>query len=195
MQAFEQPTMAASVSPRSARYCSGCGSDRLIRVARVSYTDLLASQAGLFPYVCRRCKRRTLRPDAGRILLLVLIAGLSLGLGGYAWRLRREAGYKASVAPVSSPAAEKSAEVLTNQDIARMQRAGLPVSVIIRLIAARPNDFQIDSASLIRLKQSGVPDELILDMVTAALERPAPTHKEAARAPGTAVALSTRKDQ
>ena len=194
MQAFEQPTTAASVSPRSARFCSGCGSDRLIRVARVSYTDLLVSQAGLFPYVCRRCKRRTLRPDMGRVFLLALIAALILGLGSYAWRLRRESRYIASVAPTPSPVAEKSAEVLTNQDIARMQRAGLPPSVIVRLIAARPNDFQIDSVSLIRLKQSGVPDELILDMVAAALERPAAPHKEAPRAPSAPVALTARTD-
>ena len=194
MPAFEQPSMAASVWPRSVRFCSGCGSDRLIRVARVSYTDLLASHAGLFPYVCRRCKRRTLRPDMGRVILLVLDAVLILGLGSYAWHLRRESRYKASVAPVPPSLAEKSAEVLTNQDIARMQRAGLPPRVIIRLIAARPNEFQIDSVSLIGLKQRGVPDELILEMVAAALERPAPPRKEAIRAPGSQVALTARTD-
>jgi len=116
-----------------------------------------------------------------------------MGLGSYAWRLRHESRHKVSVEP-KPPVAEKSAEVLTNQDIARMQRAGLPPSVIVRLIAARPNDFQIDSVSLIRLKQSGVPDQLILDMVAAALERPAAPHKEAARAPGAPVALTARTD-
>jgi len=116
-----------------------------------------------------------------------------MGLGSYAWRLRHESRHTVSV-ETKPPVAEKSAEVLTNQDIARMQRAGLPPSVIVRLIAARPNDFQIDSVSLIRLKQSGVPDELILDMVAAALERPARPHKEAARAPSAPVALAARTD-
>lgn len=63
-------------------------------------------------------------------------------------------------------------EVLTNDAVAAMAKAGLGASVIVAKIRSSPSDFDVSVDALIRLKQDGVDDEVINAMIEA--DEPAP---------------------
>jgi hypothetical protein len=60
-----------------------------------------------------------------------------------------------------------SDEVLTNETVAAMAKAGLGTSVIVAKIRSSPSDFDVSVDALIRLKQDGVDDEVINAMIEA----------------------------
>ena len=94
--------------------------------------------------------------------------------GAAAVRFRSSHARVAQAAPVSSISQQASGEILRNEDVLRMGQARLPSAVVKQLIQSRPHDFRIDSASLVALKTGGVPDDVILTVVEAALGEPAP---------------------
>jgi hypothetical protein len=69
--------------------------------------------------------------------------------------------------PVLTGTAPVSAqEVLTNETVVGMVKAGLPESVIVQKIRSSSRKFDTSTNALIRLKQAGVPDKVIEAMVT-----------------------------
>jgi len=58
-------------------------------------------------------------------------------------------------------------EVLTNDKVITMVKAGLPPSIIVNRIHASKTNFNTDTDELIRLQQARVPREIINAMVEA----------------------------
>lgn len=56
------------------------------------------------------------------------------------------------------------AEVLTNDDIIAMQQAGLSPTVIVNKIRSSKTQFDLTAKELIRLRQSGIPDDVLQAM-------------------------------
>jgi hypothetical protein len=71
-----------------------------------------------------------------------------------------------------------SDEVLTNETIAAMTKAGLGPDVIVAKIRSAPSTFDVSVDALIRLKQDGVSDEVINAMIEAG-EAPPPSSNAA----------------
>jgi len=63
--------------------------------------------------------------------------------------------------------AQDSAEVLTNEKVVTMVKAGLPPGIIITKIHSSKTNFDTSTEQLITLKNSKVPDEIITAMVNA----------------------------
>lgn len=57
-------------------------------------------------------------------------------------------------------------EVLTNENVIAMVRAGLPEAVIVAKIQSTPTKFDLTTNGLIALKQAGVPDNILVTMVS-----------------------------
>jgi hypothetical protein len=169
MQATPRPRTQAPAAARPARTCGACHTGRLTRISRVSFTDHLLSHAGLLPYICGACKQRTLGVDLGRMVSISLSLLVVVGLSAYVIRMHRRYG-PALQTLARTPSVENTGDPLSNDDIARMGRVSIPSAVIQRLIYGRPHSFRIDSDSLIALKKDGVPDDVILAMVTVTLE-------------------------
>ena len=70
-------------------------------------------------------------------------------------------------AVVSAQDGNAGTEVLTNDKVITMVRAGLPPSIIVNKIRASKTAFNTSTEELIRLKQDKVPDEIINAMVDA----------------------------
>jgi hypothetical protein len=73
-----------------------------------------------------------------------------------------------SLAPWPSPHGPRparAAEVLTNQNVIAMVRAGLPESLILSKIQSTEPRFDLSSNGLISLKQGGVSDTIMLAMM------------------------------
>lgn len=82
----------------------------------------------------------------------------------------------AVLAVVPGPSAAK--DVLTNDDVVKLVKGGLPESVIVQKIRASERKFDTSADGLIKLKNAGVPDKVIEAMVapapaTAAVPPPA----------------------
>jgi len=75
-------------------------------------------------------------------------------------------------------------EVLTNDSVVKMVKAGLPDAVIIQKIRASERKFDTSADALIKLKGAGVPDKVIEAMVGGPAAAPpsaaAPSHTGAA---------------
>lgn len=57
-------------------------------------------------------------------------------------------------------------EIVTNQTIIQLQKAGLGKDIILAKITASPCTFDVSADALVTLKQSGVPDDVITAMIT-----------------------------
>jgi len=68
-----------------------------------------------------------------------------------------------------------SSEILTNEKVMTMVKAGLPSSIIVNKIRASKTAFSTSTDELIRLKQSAIPDEVINAMVEASSGNRAPS--------------------
>ena len=68
-------------------------------------------------------------------------------------------------APVSAQDVGSTSEVVTNDKVVTMVKAGLPSSVIVNKIRAAKTDFNISTEELVRLKQESVPDEVLNAMI------------------------------
>jgi hypothetical protein len=64
-------------------------------------------------------------------------------------------------------------EILTNESIVKMVKAGVAEDVILEMVRTRPGDYVLTSDGLIRLKQQGVPAKILTAMVAKA---PGPSH-------------------
>jgi hypothetical protein len=89
---------------------------------------------------------------------------------------------------LSMPAATSLAqEVLTNDSVVQMIKAGLPESVVISKIRSTPTRFDLKTDSLVNLKKAGVSDKVLEAMMAApsspAAAAPAPAPAAAAAAP------------
>jgi len=61
-----------------------------------------------------------------------------------------------------------SSEILTNDSVVKMVKAGLSAGVIVEMIQNNPGNYSLNSSSLIKLKQQGVPDKVISAMLAKA---------------------------
>lgn len=77
-------------------------------------------------------------------------------------------------------------EVLSNNDIVEMTRAGLPESVILTKIKGAEGRFDVSVASLIEMKKAGVGNEVINALLQS---KPAPAEKS----PGETVSVDPAK--
>jgi hypothetical protein len=66
---------------------------------------------------------------------------------------------------MSLPLLLVAGEMMSNQDVVKLAKAGLSESFILSLIQERPSRFATDTASLIELKQQGVSESLVAAMV------------------------------
>ena len=80
------------------------------------------------------------------VLALVLVLAVSLSLPG---------------------ATSIAQEVLTNDSVIQMVKAGLPEAVVIAKIKSTPSKFDLKTDSLVSLKKAGVTDEVLEAMVSA----------------------------
>jgi hypothetical protein len=78
-------------------------------------------------------------------------------------------------------------EVLTNDSVVSMVRAGLPESVILEKIRTSPRKFDTSTAALISLKNQGVPDRVIEAMSAPQASAGAPAANPATADPGAPV--------
>jgi len=71
------------------------------------------------------------------------------------------------VIAIAQSGTSSSAEILTNEKVITMTKAGLPASIIVNKIHASKTNFDTSTDELIRLKTAKVPDEIINAMVQA----------------------------
>jgi hypothetical protein len=88
------------------------------------------------------------------VLVLVLVAAVSLSLPG---------------------ATSLAQEVLTNDSVIQMVKAGLPESIVIAKIKGTATKFDLKTDSLVGLKKAGVSDKVLEAMVAAGSVTAAPT--------------------
>ena len=98
-----------------------------------------------------------------------------------------------SAAPPQQPATTAQApRPLTNDDVLQMVEAKLATEVVVEKVKTSPCDFDTSPAALMRLKEAGVPDALLLLMVMSPKCAPQPARRVAVRVPaGTPVELET----
>ena len=107
------------------------------------------------------------------VLVLVLVAAVSLSLPG---------------------ATSIAQEVLTNDSVIQMVKAGLPEAVVIAKIKGTATKFDLKTDSLVGLKKAGVSDKVLEAMLAAGSASPAPTAAMPAP-PAPAVAAGSIKNQ
>src|SRR5579872_4226793 len=78
-------------------------------------------------------------------------------------------------------------EVLNNDSVTKMVKAGLGESLIVNMVQSQPGNYSLTADSLVKLKQQGVPDKVLAAMMAkgsstapAATTPPAPTTAESA---------------
>jgi hypothetical protein len=154
----------------------------MLRCHRTSLLDFLFSCFGLYPYACESCARRSYRPRLEQILLIgaatilcvaagLVCSGARPGLG----MVNPELSSRMVQTPFMRDARSElpiRIDVLGNADVMRLVQAHLSGALIIKLIASAPHDFQIDTNSLIALKESGTPDDVIESIILASKSAP-----------------------
>src|SRR6266478_7330670 len=106
------------------------------------------------------------------VLTLILVAAVSLSLPG---------------------ATSLAQEVLTNDSVIQMVKAGLPEAVVIAKIKSTSSKFDLKTDSLVSLKKAGVSDK-VLEAMVAAGSGAAPS-TAAAAPPAPALAAGALKTQ
>ncbi len=107
------------------------------------------------------------------VLVLVLVVAVSLSLPG---------------------ATSLAQEVLTNDSVVQMVKAGLPEAIVIAKIKGTASKFDLKTDSLVSLKKAGVSDKVLEAMVAAGSVTAAPTTAMPAP-PQPAVAAGSIKNQ
>jgi hypothetical protein len=101
----------------------------------------------------------------------------------------------AAVLGLSLPGATSLAqEVLTNDSVIQMVKAGLPEAVVIAKIKSTPAKFDLKTDSLVSLKKAGVSDKVLEAMVAAGSGSPAPATGAMPAPPAPAVAAGALKN-
>ena len=103
---------------------------------------------------------------------------------------------KAAQTPATPPAqpatTTQASRPLTNEDVLRMVESKLATEVIVEKLKASPCDFDTAPEPLLRLKEAGVPDALLLLMVMSPKGNAQPARRVAVQVPvGTPVELET----
>src|SRR5260370_5827139 len=67
-------------------------------------------------------------------------------------------------------------EVLNNDSVTKMVKAGLGESLIVSMVQTQPGNYSLTADSLVKLKQQGVPDKVLAAMMSkgSATTAPAP---------------------
>jgi hypothetical protein len=142
---------------------------------------LVPFQSGVLQYTTGSQSGRASVHGEGSDRVLAASAAPNPGAGAsavpYSFRVRFAEATPAIMAPVvssgpsSAPAVQFLApisgadEVLTNESILSMVRAGLDETVILAKITATPTRFDTRTEALIELKRAGVPDRVLAAMV------------------------------
>jgi len=170
--------------------CSYCESGELTRAHRHGFAEHLLSCAGLYPYICKRCKRRCLRAclqQTAMVACFAVLTMIAMGTAGlFVYRMRHApvmvAGaptFGSRLAPVALNEPQATVldwrSTLRNDDIVELSRSGLAGEVIAKLIGKSPHQFDVDTKSLASMKHSGVKDEVIALMIDVSLSAPAPS--------------------
>lgn len=103
-----------------------------------------------------------------------------------------------AVMALSVPGATSLAqEVLTNDSVIQMVKAGLPEAVVIAKIKGTPTKFDLKTDSLVNLKKAGVTDKVLEAMLAAGSGTPAAAAPTTAMpaAPAPAIAAGALKTQ
>jgi len=108
------------------------------------------------------------------VLTLILVAALSLSLPG---------------------ATSLAQEVLTNDSVIQMVKAGLPEAVVIAKIKSTSSKFDLKTDSLVSLKKAGVSDKVLEAMVAAGSGAAPSTAAAAPAPPAPALAAGALKTQ
>ena len=66
-------------------------------------------------------------------------------------------------------------EVLSNETILKLAKAGISDDVILNMVSRQPGHYSVDSGDIIALKQGGISDKAISAIVAKAMAAPSPT--------------------
>lgn len=78
--------------------------------------------------------------------------------------------------------AQQSPKPLTNADVVKMIKGGVPQSVVVGSIKSNPSNFDLSPDALVRLHRLGVPEKVLDAMMAAAAQQP-PATAPAAQTP------------
>jgi hypothetical protein len=149
----------------------------------VSIAEFALSTIGYYPYLCRNCKNKTfrLRPKQAVLAMtfgLAVLGVTSVGLFylNSRYQMLEHAGTAAPVSGIGDPeprpegiasepaAPSNSTSPLTNEDIVKMWKSGVGTISLSSLIRRTAHQFKVDAGSIAKLRQSGVPEAVILTM-------------------------------
>ena len=88
----------------------------------------------------------------------------------------------------SSVFAQQNQQPLTNADVVKMVKSGLPASVIANAIQANDTDFDVSANGLISLQKAGVPQSVMDAMISASSKKRSAAAPSSTAAPATAPA-------
>jgi hypothetical protein len=86
--------------------------------------------------------------------------------------------------------AQQNQQPLTNVDVVKMVKSGLPASVIANAIQANDTDFDVSANGLISLQKAGVPQTVMDAMISASSKKRSAASASSAAAPATASAAA-----
>jgi hypothetical protein len=171
------------------RACEKCKSKDVYRTSRRTIVQFAASLAGFYPYVCRHCKSKTYHFRSKQLFVsfAALLVTLLLFSGPIYLTSRspiakparsRVLSFRVADGKISDPAKPQPSEstalislpnILTNGDVSEYAKSGMAPASLSWLIRSMPHRFELDSKSLARLKQGGLPDEVIRTMTEVTL--------------------------
>lgn len=177
------------------RPCLHCGSGELTRVHGRAFAEHVVACIGLYPYVCSKCRHRCLQLRFEQaIVCLTLVAFVVTTFGALVYRLHQKSlpargsipalnvrfpGGALDLAARTGPTEPvlDLRDILQNEEIIELSRAGLSSEIISQLIRKSPHRFAVDTKSLVALKRGGVKDQVIglIIEVSVGTSRPAAT--------------------
>ena len=146
--------------------CRWCSCPRLKRSSRTGNTEALISLAGIYPYKCARCSRRSLRVNwiksmASASVALAVTAAFAVI---YVTQIRQSSA-AASAARRNALSRKatgiRSGMILANQDIVALTGSGVAAKTIVTLIDRHPCRFDASPAEMLRMTNSGVDQEVV----------------------------------
>ena len=122
------------------------------------------------------------------------VAAVAILLISAAWAGDGKAAQQAAAQPGNTGSANSSQDLLTNDSITKMVKAGLSDTVIINMVSTQPGKYSLNPEDVIALKGAGVSENIISAMLKASASTPpapvpAPAGTVAAAAPVTEVGV------
>lgn len=159
--------------------CSSCHAGTLKRCARAGVDEYLASLAGIYPHRCGCCRGRRYailwtKALPTLLCLLVLLGGVGAVVFGIRLRIAASEGrtmtVKGTRPEIRKTSAGKwamsdSSTVLDNESVMSLAHTNLSTRTLVKVIERSPCRFDTSPRALIRIKQSGVPDDVIYAML------------------------------